>query len=104
MEYTEALSLFERGEYSRAFPSLLALAEDGHAAAQCIVGNYFDLGLDGRVDREEARRWYTLSADQGYGVALNNLGTLARLEGKEALARTHYEEARRRGSPHSPCP
>jgi hypothetical protein len=102
MDYQDALDAFHRQDYAEAFPVFWQLAQEGLAEAQCIVGNYLELGFSGRVDRGEARRWYELSSSRGYGVASNNLGTMALADGNEELARYYYDKARSEGFVHSP--
>jgi TPR repeat protein len=102
MDYQDALDAHHRREHEEALPAMLEFAQAGHAEAQCIVGTYLEGLFGGRADREEARRWYELSSRQGYGIASNNLGTMALADGNEELARYYYDKARSEGFVHSP--
>jgi len=65
---------FEVGDYDRVLPLLLPIAQDGHAEAQCMMGNIDQLGLGSIApDFQEAIAWYRRAAALGYGVASNNL-------------------------------
>lgn len=50
--------------------------KDGAAFAQNALGKLYETGRGVPQDREEAERWYTLSADYGYTVAKENLERL----------------------------
>ena len=65
---------FEAGEYDRALPLLLPVAQAGHPEAQCMIGNIYQLGLGSVApDFQAAIAWYSRAAALGYGVASNNL-------------------------------
>jgi TPR repeat protein len=70
------LDLFNQGEYDRGFAALLPIAEAGDAEAQCLIANLYQVGWG--VDRNIflAIQWYEKSANQGYGVASNNLSEI----------------------------
>jgi TPR repeat protein len=101
-EFEPAVKAFQRKDYDVSFPILLRIADAGNAEAQCLIGNFYDLGLGRPVNCEEARKWYLRSAQQGYGAASNNLGTLFQQDGNFEKAKEWYEKAKRQGFPHSP--
>jgi len=70
---TAGLAAFEAEDYTNAFNLLKPIAKQGDAEAQCIVANMYHLGLGLERDVSEAVKWYEKSAEQGYGVASNNL-------------------------------
>ncbi|MBW4650256.1 MAG: sel1 repeat family protein [Kastovskya adunca ATA6-11-RM4] len=70
---TAGLAAFEAEDYTNAFKILKPIAERGDAEAQCIVANMYHLGLGLERAVLEAVEWYKKSAEQGYGVASNNL-------------------------------
>ncbi|MCD7897460.1 MAG: SEL1-like repeat protein [Planctomycetaceae bacterium] len=54
-------------------------AEAGDPFAQVVVGDYYrdgEVGGDDEPDYEEALRWYTLSADQGFATAMRKIAFL----------------------------
>ena len=69
----EGLAAFEAGDYTNAFRLLKPVADQGDAEAQCIIANIYHLGLGKTRSVSEAIKWYVRSAEQGYGVASNNL-------------------------------
>ena len=101
------LAAFEAKNYVKAFELLMPIAEEGNAEAQCIIGSIYDLGLGIEINVLEAIKWYSKSAEQGYGVASNNLGTIY-YSGKEGIVRNRakasewYQKAREQGFMHSP--
>lgn len=72
-----------------------------------MIGSMFDLGLGTQTNVREAIKWYEKSAEQGYGVASNNLGTIY-YSGREGIssnrieAKKWYQKAREQGFVHSP--
>lgn len=101
------LAAFEAKDYTNAFKLLKPLAAQGDAEAQCIIGNMYDLGLGLERDILEAVEWYRKSAEQGYGLASNNLGTIFK-SGREGIpmerveSNKWYQKARDQGFMHSP--
>lgn len=100
--YEEGLRAFHERDYQKAYRLLISFAEQGHAEAQCIIGNLHDMGLDRPRNEEEAVKWYTKSSEQGYGVASNNLGTIAAAHGDRAGAQRWYKKAEEQGFIGSP--
>jgi TPR repeat protein len=101
--YQDGLRAFEQKDYDKAFRLLIRYAEGGDSEAQAIIGNFHDLGLAGRlVDTNEAMKWYRRASAQGNGLASNNPGTIAFMQGDEEGAKRWYEKARAQGFAHSP--
>jgi TPR repeat protein len=101
-EFSQALTAFQKKDYKKSFPILLRFAESGNAEAQCLIGNFYELGLGRPANRDEARKWYLQSSEKGYGLASNNLGTLFSQDGNAAKAKHWYDKARQQGFSHSP--
>ena len=57
---------------------LMAMAEDGNAAAQVNLGLMYATGEGVPEDDAEAVRWFRMAADQGNRTAQHNLGVMAR--------------------------
>jgi hypothetical protein len=70
------LKLFAQENYSEAMKILLPAAESGNPLAQSKVGLAYQLGLTGPRNLKNAIKWLTMAADQGFGDAAHNLGTL----------------------------
>jgi TPR repeat protein len=58
---------------TNAIESIKAKAEKGDAAAQCILGNFYSLGLGVTRDIAEAAILYRKAAEQNYARAQYNL-------------------------------
>jgi TPR repeat protein len=106
--FSEGLSAFESEDYLRAFQILMPIAESGDAEAQCIIANIYHLGLGLEPDISKAVEWYRKAAEQGYGVASNNLAGIfqAGTHGDEPdaiAAKYWYEKAREQGFLHTPA-
>jgi TPR repeat protein len=106
---SEGLSAFESKDYLRAFHILEPIAESGDAEAQCIIANMYHLGLGLDQNTSQAVEWYQKSAEQGYGVASNNLAGIFQVgtNGNNpdmAHAKYWYERAREQGFSHTPLP
>ncbi len=92
---------FRNQDYAEALPLLTESAHSGSAAAQCLLGNIYQLGLgDIKIDAAEAIRWYYRSANQGYSVATNNLAGMVWPISREA-ASALYQLARQQGFDHT---
>ncbi len=75
-DLTAGLAAFEARNYTDTFKFLKPIAERGDAEAQCIIANLYHLGLGVEKDVLEAVKWYKKLAEQGYGVASNNLAEI----------------------------
>ncbi|NCJ04957.1 sel1 repeat family protein [Synechococcales cyanobacterium C] len=90
---------FEAEDYINAFRLLKPIAEQGNAEAQCVIANMYQLGLGLERDFSEAIHWYEKSAEQGYGVASNNLAEIFRsgacgIAANQEKAEKWYHKAR----------
>ncbi|MCC3587531.1 tetratricopeptide repeat protein [Microcoleus sp. PH2017_30_WIL_O_A] len=103
----KGIATFNTQDYTQAFSLLKPLAEQGNAESQCIIANMYHLGLGREKMILEAIKWYIKSAEQGYGVASNNLAGIY-LCGADGVAadRTEAEKwfqtAREQGFLHIP--
>lgn len=86
---------------------LKPLAEEGNAESQCVIASMYHLGLGVETSTMKAIQWYIKSAEQGYGVASNNLAGIY-LCGADGVAadRTQadrwFQKAREQGFSHTP--
>lgn len=69
----EGMAAFKARDYTVAFEILEPIASRGEAEPQCMIANMYHLGLGMERNILEAVKWYRKSAEQGYGVASNNL-------------------------------
>jgi|SRR4028118_1685315 len=103
----KGLAAFNNQDYTQAFTLLKPLAEQGNPEAQCIIASMYHLGLGPEKMISEAIKWYIKSAEQGYGVASNNLAGIY-LWGADGVAadRTEadkwFQTAREQGFSHTP--
>lgn len=106
-ELEKGLAAFNTQDYTQAFTLLQPLAEQGNAESQCIIASMYHLGLGREKMISEAIKWYIKSAEQGYGVASNNLAGiyLCGADGVAAdrtLAEKWFQTAREQGFLHTP--
>jgi TPR repeat protein len=103
----KGLAAFNTQNYTQAFSLLKPLAEQGNAESQCIIASMYHLGLGVETSPIKAIQWYIKSAEQGYGVASNNLAGIY-LCGADGVAadRTQadhwFQKAREQGFSHTP--
>jgi TPR repeat protein len=100
------LEEFNNGDYSNAFALLMPIAEAGEAEAQCLIANMYQTGSGIERNVLLAIQWYEKSADQGYGVASNNLGEIFFTGADDIFpdrekARFWYEKATQQGFVHT---
>ena len=74
--YEDAVSAYDRGDYTRAAQLLRPFAEQGDALAQYNLGVLYRKGRGVPQDDVQARQWYEKAAVQGQVKAQYNLGTL----------------------------
>lgn len=104
----EGLAAFEAQDYTQAFRLLKPLADQGDAEAQCLIANLYHLGLGVGRDILAAIQWYRRSAEQGYGVASNNLAGLFKTGEHGDVpdpveTEKWYQKAREQGFSHTPA-
>jgi TPR repeat protein len=81
IRFNKAYELYSAKQYAQARPQIEALANEGYAAAQSLLGNYYHFGReDGEDwgvdrDRKKAFELYRKAADQGDPRGINNLGS-----------------------------
>lgn len=100
--YQKGVRAFSAKDYAAAHRLLLKFAEDGDAEAQTMIGSMYQLGLGLQINEVEAAKWYLRASEKGYGLASNNLGTMALLRGDREEAMRYYRTAREQGFPHVP--
>jgi TPR repeat protein len=101
---SKGLKAFHTGDYQSAYKHLLPLAQQGEAEAQCIIANIYQLGLGKEINLPLAIHWYEASANQGYGVASNNLFERYRLDQDLEKANYWSEKAIAQGFHHGRKP
>ncbi|WP_299200851.1 hypothetical protein [uncultured Amphritea sp.] len=70
-------SLYQNKQNQAALQTCLPLAEQGDGESSFILSSLYSQGVNGgTADLQQALRWLTRSADQGYGPACYNLATL----------------------------
>lgn len=75
-QFEDALSAYNRGDYTKALKLWRPLADQGMPRAQYDMGLlYFD-GKGVSKDLREALRWFRLSADQGFTRAQSFIGSM----------------------------
>ena len=106
LDLTLGLAAFDAKDYLNAFRLLKLIADQGNAEAQCLIGNMYHLALGIERNILEAVKWYKKSANQGYGVASNNLAEIFRVgdhgvDIAPAEAEKWYQKAREQGFLHT---
>ncbi|MCH9741927.1 MAG: sel1 repeat family protein [Proteobacteria bacterium] len=99
----EAVSAYQKGNYSKAFKLFKPLAEKQDDSAQCALGVMYDKGQGVTKDEKQALYWYRLAAEQGNAVAQAALGdyyehALAGLTQDYVKAAYWYQQAANRGN------
>ncbi len=74
--YDDAAAAVGRGDYAGGLPVLQALAEQGDARAQAMMGITAEYGAGGEKNLTEAVRWMNLSAAQGFAPGQADLAEL----------------------------
>ncbi len=101
--YRSAVRAYRAQNYAAAYKLLIGFAKKGDAEAQTMIGSIYQLGLGNMpINEAEAIRWYLLASEQGYGLASNNLGTIAFMRGNKEEAARYYAKARAQNFPHAP--
>jgi TPR repeat protein len=75
---------YDANKFEIAFKTLKPLAERGHAEAQLIIADMYNLGRGVRQDNSLAISWYRKSAEQGNTDAIQMLGQGMRLFGESS--------------------
>jgi len=74
--YAEASALYYGKEYGKAFPLLQALAKEGHAHSQVLLGCCYYKGQGTSIDEAKAVEWFHKAAEQKDCEAQGMLGNL----------------------------
>ena len=87
--YEEGMEFFEKEDYDRAFARFQIAGEvRGYAPAQNMLGICYRDGLGAEKDLDEAVKYFSLSVDQEYAPAQENLADM-----KKALEEEQNKEA-----------
>lgn len=104
-DLTEALAVYTRGEYKRAFALLLPMAEQGNAVSQEILARMYSKGEAGPQDEAAAFKWYLEAAKQGRTDAQFEVAVMYRdglgIRSDGKLAVQWFKAAAERGAPHA---
>jgi len=73
---SKGIRAYQAGDYATALKEFMPSAALGDKVAQFSVGVLYYYGRGVQQNHDEARRWYRLAADQGYGRAQVNLGMM----------------------------
>lgn len=90
-EYKKAAELFEKA------------ANHGHSDAQDFLGYQYEFGLGIAENKQEAIKWYTLSAEQGNGDGQFSLATIYEKDNDIETANKWYKKAVRNKQPYAMC-
>ncbi|MBE9062033.1 tetratricopeptide repeat protein [cf. Phormidesmis sp. LEGE 11477] len=81
---------FRTQQFTKALPLLIESAQAGHATAQCMLGNMYQLGIGNvEVNESAAIYWYYQAAQQGYSTATGNLAGMVWAISPEAATALH---------------
>jgi TPR repeat protein len=75
-DFKSGVDAFDAGDVESAWLQFWMLAQDGDAAAQYNLAQFYRQGIGVEVDLREARRWYERAANQGHGFAQYALGLM----------------------------
>ncbi len=76
-EDQDCRTLYQNKQNQAALQACLPLAQQGDGESSFIISSLYSQGFNGgRADLDEALKWLTRSAEQGYGPACYNLATL----------------------------
>lgn len=87
---------------------VLKKAFQGNASSQCEMGDYYSEKTSDHLDYNEAAKWYSESADNGYRRAFFELGKLydqnpSEIEGAKEKAFKIYKDMAEQGLPTAQC-
>ena len=71
--FEAGFAAYQKGKFEDAAKEWLALAKEGHAKAQYILGILFDQGKGVVQDRSEAVKWWLKAAENDFQLAQHNL-------------------------------
>ena len=74
--FDEGRDALEKGDYATALIELQPLADQGHPAAQVLLGEMYLTGRGTSPDERQAREWFRKAAAQGEAIAQDNLGVM----------------------------
>ena len=74
--FNEGRDALENGDYATALIELQPLADQGHSAAQVLLGEMYLTGRGTPQDDQRALQWFRKAAAQGEAIAENNVGVM----------------------------
>lgn len=74
--YEKGMEFHKTNEFGEAFKMFIFSADKGNAKAQYMVGLYYHYGKNGEKNKELAKKYYNLSADQKNEQAIGKLKEL----------------------------
>lgn len=99
---SHAFALNHKKDRAQAATWFRKAADQNHAAAQAVLGYFFERGDGVKADPAEAAKWYRKAAEQNHSDGLFNLGRAYEhgigLSKDLAQARTYYQKAAAAGS------
>ena len=108
--FVEAKKHFEIGEddddddeYKKAAELFEKAANHGHSDAQDFLGYQYEFGLGIAESKQEAIKWYTLSAEQGNADGQFSLATIYEKDNDIETANKWYKKAVRNKQPYAMC-
>lgn len=75
-DFDDGMTAYERGDYHGALKEFTALAEQGDANAQAMLGSLYGSGRGVPKNHAEALKWARLAAEQGHAEAQLNLAVM----------------------------
>ena len=91
-DYKACVNAYENKDYHSAFEECQALANENEANSQAFLGELYQYGEGVTKDYKLALDWYTKSAEQGYGNAIQNLKRMNWHQTDEAKAKAGQRE------------
>jgi len=82
-DFESAMRAYEKRDYAGAFKEFAAVAEQGDAEAQLILGKMYMIGQGVEKDSDQAIKWYKAAADQDNADAQFFLGAMYLLPQKD---------------------
>jgi uncharacterized protein len=75
LDLEHGIAAYESSDFTKAFETLIPLAQAGESQAQKIIAHMYSFGQGVEVSFVEAIKWYRLAAEQGDAAAQNNLAS-----------------------------
>ena len=95
-DFQKGVTAYESGDYATALREWTPLAEQGHDVAQYFLGGMYNEGNGVPQDDKTAVKWWKLAAEQGLGIAQDELKTRLASKGIDECL---YEEVTKTTGP-----